>query len=82
VSSVAYSCAVRAVLTAAKRGVGREHGSDWRDATVRLLQSRSNSGVKAVLTATKLLPGVPHSQLEASYLGFCFIYCLINQETL
>jgi hypothetical protein len=42
-SSVAYSLAVEAVVTVAKRGVGREHGSEWRDATVRLLQSRSNS---------------------------------------
>jgi hypothetical protein len=42
-SRVAYSRAVEAVVTAAKRGVGREHGSEWRDATVRLLQSRSNS---------------------------------------
>jgi hypothetical protein len=28
----------------------------------------------------KLLPGVPHSQLEAWYLGFCFIYCLIIKK--
>jgi hypothetical protein len=48
VSSVAYTRAVEAVVTASKRG--REHGSDWRDATVRLLQSQSNSPL-ALLSA-------------------------------
>lgn len=39
-SSLAYSRAVEAVVSAAKRGIA---GSEWQDATVRLLQSRSNS---------------------------------------
>lgn len=39
-SSAAYSRAVEAVVSAAKGGF---EGSEWRDATVRLLQSRSNS---------------------------------------
>lgn len=42
-SSAAYSRAVEAVVTAAKRGIAKEHGNEWRDAVVRLLQSRSNS---------------------------------------
>ena len=42
-SSLAYSRAVEAVVTAAKRGVGRENASEWVEATLRLLQSRSNS---------------------------------------
>lgn len=42
-SSLAYSRAVEAAVSAAKRGIAKEDFSDWRDAAVRILQSRSNS---------------------------------------